>query len=102
MLGVLARRRRRADLLQADTGLAGRDRALAVVARRAAAGARLGPPGRPARPRRAPDAGVRRLLRPAARRLALRRAGPIRRPRGARRPLRRNPTFQARVSELKD
>ena len=58
--GVLARRRRRADLLQADAGSAGRDRALSVVAGRAAADAGLGPPGRPARPRRPPDRGVRR------------------------------------------
>ena len=56
VLGLLARGRRRAGLLQADAGLAGRDRALPVVAGRAAADAGLGSPGGPARPRRPPDA----------------------------------------------
>ena len=54
--GLLARRRRRADLLQADAGPAGRDRALSVVAGGAAADAGLGSPGRHPRPRRPADA----------------------------------------------
>jgi hypothetical protein len=69
--GILARRRRRADLLQEDAGPAGGDLALSVVARRAAADAGLGSPSRVARRRRAPDRGVRRVLRPAEGRLAL-------------------------------
>ena len=48
--------------------------ALSVVAGGAAADAGLGPPVRAARRRRAPDQGVRRVLRPAARRLVLLRA----------------------------
>ena len=73
--GLLARGRRRAGLFQGDRGPALGHRALPVVVGRPAADAGLGPPGRPARPRRAPDGGVRRLLRPAARRLAFLRAG---------------------------
>ena len=53
--GLLARRRRRAGVLQADAGPAVGHRALSVVARRAAGDAGLGSPGRAARRRRAPD-----------------------------------------------
>ena len=49
--------------------------ALFVVAGRVAADAGLGSPGRHPRPRRSPDGGVRRVLRPAEGRLALLRAG---------------------------
>ena len=48
---------------------------LSMVARRAAADAGLGPPGRAARRRRPPDGGVRRVLRAAEGRLAFLRAG---------------------------
>ena len=64
--GVLASRR--ADLL---AGIA----RLPVAAGRAAADVGLGSPGRHPRPRRAPDGGVRRVLRAAEGRLALLRAG---------------------------
>ena len=53
--GLLARGRRRADLLQADRGSAGRDPPLLVVAGGAAADAGLGSPGRVARRRRPAD-----------------------------------------------
>ena len=58
--GLLARRRRRVGVLQADPGAVVRDPALSVVAGRAAGDVGLGPPVRPARRRRAPDGGVRR------------------------------------------
>ena len=70
--GLLARRRGRADLLQGGAG-----RAVGDVALRlwriggAAAEAGLGSRGRPARRRRAPDGGVRRLLRAASGRLVI-------------------------------
>ena len=73
--GLLARGRRRAGLLDADRGPAGRDRRLPGAPRRAAADAGLGPPGGHPRPRRPAVGGVRRVLRPAAGRLALLRAG---------------------------
>ena len=63
---LLARRRRRAGVLQAGAGRALGDGPLPVVARCAAGAGRLGPRGRPARGRRAPERRVRRLLRPAA------------------------------------
>ena len=63
--GLLARWRRRAGLLQADPGPAGRDPSLSVVARRAAGDAGLGPPGRAARHGGRPTDGVRRVLRRA-------------------------------------
>ena len=81
--GLLARGRRRADLLQGDRGSVVRDPALSVVAGGAAADAGLGPPGRAARRRRPPDGGVRRVLRRAAGRLALLRRAAIRRPRAS-------------------
>ena len=55
MLGLLACRRRRGDLLQADTGSAVRDPALLLVAGGAAADAGLGSPGRAARHGRPAD-----------------------------------------------
>ena len=81
--GLLARRRRRADLLQADARPAVRRSPLPVVARGAAADAGLGSPVRAARRRRPTDRGVRRLLRGAAGRLALLRAAATRRPRAS-------------------
>ena len=82
--GLLARRRRRADLLQADPGAAVRDPALSVVAGRAAGDAGLGPPVRAARRRRAPDRrSSPAFCGAAAGRLALLRAAATRRPRAS-------------------
>ena len=83
VLGLLARRRRRAGLLQADAGSAGGDRALSVAAGGAAADVGLGPPGRHSRPRRPPDRGVRRVLRAAAASTGSSARRPIRRPRAS-------------------
>ena len=74
--GLLARRRRRAGLLQGDAGSAGRDRRLPVAARRRCRETlvwdrQAGIHGHGGRPTR----GVRRVLRAAEGRLALLRAG---------------------------
>ena len=73
--GVLARGRWRAGVLDADRGSARRDRRVPGAPRRAASDAGLGPPSGRSRPRRSAVGGVRRVLRPAAGRLALLRAG---------------------------
>ena len=54
--GLLARRRGRAGVLDADRGSAGRDRRLPAASGRVAEDVGLGSPGRHPRPRRAPDA----------------------------------------------
>ena len=64
--GLLARRRRRARLLQAGARHPVGHRAVPVAARRPAGDARLGSRGRPARRRGPPQRGLRCLLRPAA------------------------------------
>ena len=81
--GLLARRRRRADLHQADPGSAGRDPSLSVVAGRAAADAGLGSPGRHPRPRRPPERGVRRASAGSCASTGTSASRPTRRPRAS-------------------